>query len=92
MGQNDCGSGKLQGPLHHFAGINRRVVNGAFLLHLIFDELVFLVQKQYAKLFLVLESHGGAAVFEDSAPGRQQGAIDNPPFHQTRRGQASIPW
>ena len=68
VGQNDGGGGKLQRPLHHLAGIDRRVINGAFLLHLIGDELVFLVEKQDAKLLLVLESHGGAAIFEDGAP------------------------
>ena len=41
MRQNDGGSGKLKGAFHHFAGVDRRVIDSSFLLYFVGDELVF---------------------------------------------------
>ena len=65
---NDGWSSKRQGALHHFAGVDGRVVHGALLLHLVGHQLVFPVKKENAELLLVLERHGGAAILEDQSP------------------------
>ena len=43
MDENDGTGRKLQSPLDNFARVNRRVIDRAFLLHLIGDEQVLLV-------------------------------------------------
>src|SRR5215510_14033689 len=44
------------GPLHHLAHIDRGVIDGARLLHLVGDDLVALVEEEDAELLLVLEA------------------------------------
>jgi hypothetical protein len=46
---------QLERPLHHLAHIDRGVVDGALLLHLIGDDLVALVEEPDAELTQVLE-------------------------------------
>lgn len=71
---DDRGGGELQRALDDFARIDRRVIDGADLLHLIRNQLVALVEKQDAKLLLVGEGHRGAAIVDYGGPGRQYGA------------------
>src|ERR1700756_5148105 len=56
---------ELERALDHFAGIDRRVIDGAGLILLVGDEVVSLVEKQDAKMLLALEAHGGAAIVDD---------------------------
>jgi hypothetical protein len=53
------------------ARIDRRVVYGAALPHLVGDQLVALVEKQNAEMLLFRECHRGAAIFEHRVPRRQ---------------------
>ena len=50
MYQHDGRCRQLQRPLHNLAHIDRGVVNGALLLHLIGDHLIALVEEQDAEL------------------------------------------
>ena len=50
------------------ARIDRRVVDGAGLLHLVGDQRVLLVEEQDAELLALLERHGGAAIVDHLAP------------------------
>jgi hypothetical protein len=59
----------------HLARIDRRVVDCAGLLHLVRDQLVALVEKQQAELFLVGERHAGAAIIDHVIPRRQRRAL-----------------
>jgi hypothetical protein len=54
--------------LHHFARIDRRVVDRALLLHLVGDQLVLLVEEEDAELFACFEGHGGAAIVDNRLP------------------------
>jgi len=66
---HDNGAGsKFQRALHHFAGLNRRVIHCPALLHFIGDQLVFLAHEQQAKAFGLFIGHGGAAVIDDRVP------------------------
>src|SRR5262245_66442970 len=60
---------QLERALHHLALMDRGVVDGALLLHLVGDDLVAFVEEQYTKLLLGLEAHRGAAIVEHLAPG-----------------------
>ena len=42
---------ELERPFQHLADIDRRVVDGSLLLHLVGDEIVLAVEKQDAELF-----------------------------------------
>ena len=68
MHEHDGGCRQLQRPLHHLAHIDRGVIDGARLPHLIGDDLVALVEEEDAELLLVLESHGGAAIVDHGLP------------------------
>ena len=48
--QNNGGGAQLQRALDHLARIDRGVVDGAFLLQLVGDQPVALVEKQHAQL------------------------------------------
>src|SRR3954449_2678965 len=50
--QHDGGGGELECPFDHFARIDRRVVDGSGLLHLVGDQRVTLVEEQHAELLL----------------------------------------
>ena len=56
-------------------GIDRRVVDGARLLHLVGDQRVALVEEEQAELLLVHEGHGRAAIVEHRGPGREDRAL-----------------
>jgi hypothetical protein len=47
---------QLERPLHHLSYIDRGVIDGALLLHLIGDDLVALVEEQDAEFRQALES------------------------------------
>ena len=49
--ENDGGRRKLQRAPHHFAGIDRRMVDSPRLLHLVGDQRVLLVEEQDADVF-----------------------------------------
>ena len=49
LGHLDIGR-QLERPLHHLAHIDRGVIDGALLLHLVGDDLVALVEEQDAEL------------------------------------------
>ena len=66
--QHDGGGREFERPLDHLARIDRRVVHGASLLHLVGDQRVALVEEQHAEQFLVLERHCGAAIVEHVRP------------------------
>ena len=69
--QDQSRGGQFQRPFDHLARIDRRVVDGARLLHLVGDERVALVEEEQAELFLVHECHGGAAIIDHRTPGRE---------------------
>ena len=60
-----------QGPPHHLARVQRRVIDGALLLDFVADQHVLAVQKQQAKLFGAQRRHGGAAIVQQIQPRRQ---------------------
>jgi hypothetical protein len=60
--------------LDHLARIDRGVIDGTDLLHLVGDQLVLLVEKQVAKLLLVGERHAAAAIVDHLVPGRERDA------------------
>src|SRR3546814_8859892 len=70
VGDKDEGGGaQLEGALHHLAGVDQGVVDGALLLHLVGDQAVALVEEQQAELLDLLVRHGLAAVGEQLVPG-----------------------
>ena len=66
--QNEGGGGQLQRPFHHLARIDRRVVDGAGLLHLVGDQHVLLVEEEHAELLDRLIGHCHRAVVDDRRP------------------------
>jgi hypothetical protein len=66
--QDERGCRQFQRALDHLARIDRRMIDGADLLHLIGDQLVALVEKQLAKLLLVGKRHAGAAIADHVIP------------------------
>ena len=69
--QQDRGGGQFECALDHLARVDRGVVDGAGLLHLVRDQLVALVEEQDAELLLVGERHRGAAIVDHVVPRRQ---------------------
>src|ERR1019366_2966073 len=67
--QDQRGGGEFERALDHFARIDRRVIDGADLLQFVGDQLIALLEEQHAKLLLVGEGHGGAAIVEHARPG-----------------------
>src|SRR3546814_2001029 len=67
--EDEGGGAQLEGALHHLAGVDRGVVDGALLLHLVGDQAVSLVEEQQAELLALLVRHGLAAVGEQLVPG-----------------------
>src|SRR5690606_2572888 len=59
---------KLERAFHNLAHIDGRVIDGAFLLHLVGDQLVFLVEEEDAETLPLIEALGSAAVVEDGVP------------------------
>jgi hypothetical protein len=53
--EHDRRGRQLERPLHHLAHIDRGVIDGALLLHLVGDDLVALVEEQDADLGQALE-------------------------------------
>ena len=87
--EDDRRGRQLQRPLDHLAHIDRRVIDGALLLHLVGDQLVPLVEEQDAELLAVLEALRGAAIVEHllptmTAPARCMMLA----LHQAQRGGA----
>ena len=66
--EDDGGRRQLQRALDHFARINRSMIDGADLLHFVGDELIALVEKQYAQLLPVGKSLRGAAIVKHGRP------------------------
>ena len=62
---------KLESPFDDLARIDRRVIDRAGLLHFVGDQLVALVEKEDAKLLLLGEGLGAAAIIEHGRPGRE---------------------
>src|SRR3984893_749180 len=62
------------------------MIDGADLLALVGDQAVALVEKQNAKLLLVGERHGGAAVVDERRPGREHRATLRLHFQKAVRG------
>ena len=48
---------QIERPFHHLAHLDRCVVHGALLLHLVGYDLVALVEEQDAELLLAFEAH-----------------------------------
>src|SRR3954453_10602100 len=59
---------ELERPLHHLARVDRRMVDGPGLLHLVGDEGVALVEEEQPELLLLRERHRGPAIVDDGAP------------------------
>src|SRR4051794_34695356 len=76
---------EFQRALDHLARIDRGVIDGAGLLHLVGDELVALVEEQQAKLLLLGRRHAGAAIVDHLVPGRQRVAIVDPALGDAMR-------
>ena len=53
--QHYGGGGELECPFDHLARIDRRVVDGSGLLHLVGDQRVTLVEEQHAELHQTIE-------------------------------------
>ncbi len=66
--QDDGARGEFERSFHHLAWIDRRVIDGAGLLHLVGDQAVLLVEEQDTELLAVLEGHGRAAIVEKLRP------------------------
>ena len=66
--QDDGRRRKLDRPAHHLARIDRRVVDGALVHHLVGDQLVLFVEKEHAKLFTRRAGHGDPGVGQKCAP------------------------
>src|SRR3546814_1501741 len=54
--EDEGGGAQLEGALHHLAGVDRGVVDGALLLHLVGDQAVALVEEQQAERLDLLSS------------------------------------
>src|SRR3954453_7136774 len=83
--QDQRGRGQFQRALDHLARIDRGVIDGAGLLHLVGDELVALVEEQQAKLLLLGERHAGAAIVDHLVPGRQRVTAVDPALGDAMR-------
>jgi len=59
---------QFQRALDDFARIDGRVIDRAGLLQLVDDQLIALVEEQDAKLLLLGEGHGGAAIIDYARP------------------------
>src|SRR5262249_47012013 len=66
--QDDGAGRQFERALDHLARIDRRVIDGAGLLHFIGDELIALIEKQYSELLAVGEALSGAAIVEHARP------------------------
>ncbi len=73
--QDQRGRRQFERAFDHFARIDRGVIDGAGLLHLIGDELIALVEEQQPELLFILIGHRGAAIVDHAGPGRQHGAL-----------------
>ena len=59
---------EFEGAFHHFARIDGCVVDRAFLLHFVRDQMVLAVEKQDAELFGRIVRHRSGAIFEQRRP------------------------
>ena len=66
---NDGGSGELKGAFGDFSWVERRVIDRAALLDLVFDQDVLLVQKKNPELFDWLMAKGELEIVQKSLPG-----------------------
>ena len=71
--QDDRGGAQLQRPLDHFARIDGRVIDGAAILHLVGDQMIFAVQEEDAEFLVLRARHRRRAIIEQRLPGRQRG-------------------
>ncbi len=67
--------GELQRPAGHLARIDRRMIDGALVHHLVTDQLVLLVEEQHPELFARLVRQRQLDVGEQRAPGADHRAL-----------------
>jgi hypothetical protein len=67
--QYNRGGGEFEGALDHLARIDRRMIDGTRLLHLVGDKGILLVEEQHAELLACLERHRRAAILDHRRPG-----------------------
>ena len=84
--QHDGRSAQLERALDDLAGVDGRMVYGAFLLNLVGNQLVLLVEEEDAELFVVAEGHGGAHIVEDGVPGAEHRTVQHLAAHQPHGG------
>jgi len=86
--QDDGGRGEFKGAFDDLADIDRRMVDGAFLLNHVGNDPVALVKKQDAELLFGFKAHSGMAIAQYGGPGTQHGAVHDLALHETQRGRA----
>lgn len=53
MSDNDCGAVMLQAGLHHFAGMDLHMVDGAGEKRFVSNEAMLVIEKEHHKLFVL---------------------------------------
>ena len=66
--QDQRRGGQFERALDHLARIDRRMIDGAGLLHFVGDEPVALVEEEHAELLFVGEGLRRAAIVEHACP------------------------
>ena len=82
--EHDCCRRQLKRPFHHFAHIDRSMIDRAGLLHLIGDDLVAFVEEQDAELGQAIDPK---SVRPKACPGKQPrlSNVCNPKNNQLKR-------
>ncbi len=68
MGEDHGAGRQLEGAAGDLAGIDRRVIDGALVHHLIGDELVLLVEEEHPELFARGPGHGDLGIGQKRGP------------------------
>jgi RNase P/RNase MRP subunit p29 len=79
---HDDGRGaEIKRTLHHFAGIDGRVVDSARCLQFIGDQGILAIEKDDVELFAFFPRHGGVAVIKKLLPGGDGGTVQQAGLH-----------
>lgn len=83
----DQGTGaQVQGALDHLARIDRGVIDGAALLHLVGDQHILAVEEEQPHLFRVFVLHRHLEIVQQPLPGAEHRTLQNLfPQHPFRR-------
>ena len=68
MHEDQSRSSQLEGAFDDLAGVNRRVINRASLLHFVLDQRVLAIEKQYMKFFYLAVSDLRVTVLDQFVP------------------------